>query len=236
MKLLTVPRVSPEDKCPYLENLNECHEFFFAEQIKKEEMDFLLAKGWRKFGQFLFRPRCPSCNKCIPLRIITNEFSLTKSFRRVSNRNKDVIVEFGPLQYSEEHFRIYRKHSKVRFDDKQIEKEEDFKQTFYSYTGTQIMSEFFLDGKLIAFGILDRGTNSLSSVYFVYDPALSKRGLGNFGVIKEIEYARARKMDFYYLGYWISENKSMKYKASFRPYETYSWIKKTWERGPDGSN
>jgi len=230
MKLLTVPRVSPEDKCPYLENLSECHEFFFAEQIKKDEMDFLLTKGWRKFGQFLFRPRCPSCNKCIPLRILVKEFHLKKSVRRIINKNTDIQVVFSPLEYSEEHFKIYRKHSDSRFNDKQIDKEEDFIQTFYTYTGTQVMSEFYLDNKLVAFGILDRGEHSLSSVYFVFDPELEKRSLGKFGVIKEVEYARKKGMNHYYLGYWIEENKSMRYKASFQPYETYDWTTKIWSR------
>jgi arginine-tRNA-protein transferase len=230
MKLLTVPRISPEDKCPYLENLNECHEFFFAEQIKKDEMDFLLAKGWRKFGQFLFRPRCPSCSKCIPIRVLTKEFIHKKSARRILNKNSDIQVVFSPLNFKQEHFKIYRKHSISRFNDKQIEREEDFVQTFYTYTGTQVMSEFYLDDQLVAFGILDRGENSLSSVYFVYDPDLAKRSLGNFGVMKEIEYAKSKGMTYYYLGYWIEENKSMRYKATFKPFETYNWITKVWTR------
>ncbi|EQC51039.1 arginyltransferase [Bacteriovorax sp. DB6_IX] len=230
MKLLTVPRISPEDKCPYLENLNECHEFFFAEQIKKDEMDFLLAKGWRKFGQFLFRPRCPSCSKCIPLRILTKEFEFKKSVRRIINKNSDIEVVFSPLTYREDHFRIYRKHSDSRFNDKQIEREEDYIQTFYTYTGTQVMSEFFLDGELVAFGILDRGSHSLSSVYFVFDPDYANRSLGKFGIIKEVEYARHKNMSYYYLGYWIEENKSMRYKSAFKPYETYNWLTKVWTR------
>lgn len=230
MKLLTIPRISPEDKCPYLEGLVECHEFFFAEQIKKEEMDFLLSKGWRKFGQFLFRPRCTGCTKCVPMRVKVDEFKASKSQRRVINKNQDIEVVISPLKYHEEHFKLYSIHSEKRFHEKQITKEDDFIQTFYIYTGTQLMSEFYLDGKLIAFGILDRGDHSLSSVYFVFNTEYEKRSLGTFGVLKELEYAKSKRMKHYYLGYWIKENKSMTYKANFRPFEIYDWKLKSWDK------
>ena len=229
MKLLTVPKVSPEDSCPYIDGNMECHEYFFAESIKNEEIDFLLSKGWRKFGQFLFRPRCTSCEQCIPLRVITKDFKISKSLRRVKNKNKDITVNFNPLVYNKEQFELYRKHSQHRFSEKQIENEDDFINTFYLNTGSQYMSEFRLDGKLVGFGILDQGLNSLSSVYFVFDPDLSKRSLGTYGAITEIEYAKDRGLDFYYLGYWIKDNSSMQYKATYKPHELYSWSKKIWK-------
>ncbi len=232
MKLLTSPKISPQDKCPYIEGNQERHEYFFADQIKKDEMDFLLSKGWRKFGHFLFRPKCLNCNLCIPLRVVVNDFHLRKSQKRILKKNKDVIVKFSPLQYKEEHFDIYFKHSRVRFNKNDIQSREDFIQTFYIGTGKQVLSEFFIEEKLVAFGILDQGTESLSSVYFVFDTDYEKRNLGTFGALKEIEYANDTGLRYYYLGYWIEQNKSMNYKNSFKVHELYNFVEKVW-RTPD---
>jgi arginyl-tRNA--protein-N-Asp/Glu arginylyltransferase len=60
---------------------------------------------------------------------------------------------------------------------------------------------------------------SLSSVYFFHDPAESRRGLGTFGAMMEIELARRMGIAHYYLGYWIANCSTMSYKASFRPCE-----------------
>ncbi len=228
MRLLTSPKISPEDKCPYLDDRLEKHEYFFADHIKSEEMDFLLTKGWRKFGQFLFRPSCDNCSKCVPLRVDVESFKPSKSQKRVIKKNQDITVKHGPLKYQPGHFEIFKKHSLKRFDKNDITNEKDFIQTFYINSGTGYLSEFFLGEQLVAFGILDRTTKGLSSVYFVFDTDFQKRSLGNFGAIKEIEVAQALGLEYYYLGYWIRENQSMNYKASYHPHELYDWATKDW--------
>ncbi|EQC44007.1 arginyltransferase [Bacteriovorax sp. Seq25_V] len=228
MKLLTTPRISAPDKCPYLQGQLEQHQFFFASEIEKEEMDFLLSEGWRKFGQFQFRPKCHGCQKCLPIRLKVDKFHPSKSQRKILKKNSDIKVYFSPLIFRKEHFALYLKHSSARFESKHVDNEEDFRQTFYQYTGTQLVSEFFLNDKMIAFGILEKGLTSLSSVYFVFDPDYSKRNLGTFGALKEIEYAMDDNLSHYYLGYWIEENKSMAYKSQFKPNQIYEWDTKTW--------
>ena len=61
--------------------------------------------------------------------------------------------------------------------------------------------------------------NSLSSVYFYYDPDSSRRGLGTFGVLYEIETAAGLGIPYYYLGYWVAGCRTMQYKSDFRPAE-----------------
>ena len=67
--------------------------------------------------------------------------------------------------------------------------------------------------------ICDVCPESLSSVYFYFDPAEARRGLGTFGAVYEIEFARARGIGHYYLGYWVAGCQAMDYKANFRPCE-----------------
>ena len=74
-------------------------------------------------------------------------------------------------------------------------------------------------GKLLAVGICDLCSESLSSVYLYHDPAESKRGLGTFSALVEIEKARAAAIPFYYLGFWVKGCGKMEYKANFGPNE-----------------
>jgi arginine-tRNA-protein transferase len=77
-------------------------------------------------------------------------------------------------------------------------------------------------GLLLAVGILDVCSRSLSSVYFYFDPSQPRRGLGTFGALMEIQLARSRGILHYYLGYWIDGCRGMSYKNSFRPYQILS--------------
>jgi arginine-tRNA-protein transferase len=72
---------------------------------------------------------------------------------------------------------------------------------------------------LLAVGICDVCRESLSSVYFYFDPDQASRGLGNFGAITELAYAATNKIQYWYLGYWVRGCPAMEYKANFRPHE-----------------
>lgn len=46
--------------------------------------------------------------------------------------------------------------------------------------------KYYLDDELIAVGVVDLLPESVSSVYFFYDPAYKKYSLGVYGVLSEI--------------------------------------------------
>lgn len=52
--------------------------------------------------------------------------------------------------------------------------------------------KYYLEEKLIAVGVVDVLPESLSSVYFFYDPKYRKYSLGVYGALKEIEYIREK--------------------------------------------
>ena len=74
-------------------------------------------------------------------------------------------------------------------------------------------------GTLAAVGVCDASNRSLSSVYFYFDPAESRRGLGNFGVLQEIDFCRRHGIAHLYLGYWVCDAPAMSYKTRYLPYE-----------------
>lgn len=228
MLVYGLPRNTPPKECPYLEREVQSLSVFWATEISASETDELLSMGWRKFGEMNFRPNCGLCQKCTPLRVKTLEFFPSKSQRRIFKKNHDITHKFADLVYDKSYFDLYLAHSKSRFNKDALENESEFKESFFKFTGQQMMSLFYLADKLVAFGILEVGNTGLSSVYFVFDPEFHERNLGTYGALIEIEYAKNKNLSYYYLGYWIAENQSLNYKANFKPYEIFDWNTKIW--------
>lgn len=216
------------EKCPYICGKKKQFEYFFAYELSKDQISMLWETGWRKFGVYFFRPRCPSCQDCLPIRVITNDFSASRNQRRVLKKNQHLDVKISPLIYRDEIFDLYAKHSENRFDQKNLCKK-DFKQSFYMPSCPALQSEFYLNEKLIAVGFLDCGKNALSSVYFVYNTDYEHLSIGTFSILVEIEYAKKIGLPYYYLGYYIEECSSMSYKGKFYPHECFNWKKQKWE-------
>jgi arginine-tRNA-protein transferase len=226
MILLQQPALTSENSCPYLDN-KECRfSYFFAHQLDGYELEELLSHGWRKFGLYYFRPRC-QCSECIPIRILAQKFTLSREHRRISRKNDDVKVHFKALEYRDEIYDMYKEHSLARFG-KIADKRESFIDSFFVPSCPSAQSEFYLDGNLVAVGFVDISDKALSSVYFIYRTSVTKRRMGTFGMIQEIEYARKSGLEFYYPGYYIKDNARMNYKGHFHPAQHYDWRGQRW--------
>lgn len=82
MILLKQRELDDLSPCPYLENNKKQFEYFLAHRLEEKEISHLLSRGWRKFGIYFFRPKCPGCNECIPIRVLVQNFATTRSQRR----------------------------------------------------------------------------------------------------------------------------------------------------------
>jgi leucyl-tRNA---protein transferase len=78
-------------------------------------------------------------------------------------------------------------------------------------------------GQPVAASFLDLGKEGVSSVYAIFDPAESRRSLGIFTLLKEIEFARERGYRFYYPGYACHEPSPYDYKKQFAGLEWFDW-------------
>ncbi|XP_039756399.1 arginyl-tRNA--protein transferase 1 isoform X1 [Pararge aegeria] len=94
--------------------------------------------------------------------------------------------------------------------------------------------QYWLDGKLIAVGVLDILPKCVSSVYFMYDPQHMNLTLGTYGALREIAFTRhlhtlCPELKYYYIGFYIHSCQKMRYKGNFYPSdllcpETYKWF------------
>jgi arginyl-tRNA--protein-N-Asp/Glu arginylyltransferase len=225
MRILSSPLLSLPDTCPYLKDEVYRQEYFAGTELDSWQFQYLLDHRWRRFGTVFFRPVCPSCRKCRSIRVFAPFFTPTKSQKRVLKRNKETRVVFGPLKFREELYSIYEKHSRQKFA--QESSQDEFLRNFFNPGVPSFQSEYFIDGVLAGFGILDIAGQGLSSVYFCYDPKYSDYSLGSFSVMEEIRETAARGLEYYYLGYYIEETPRMAYKGRFHPYELLvegAWI------------
>ena len=226
MILLQDTMVTPLSDCQYIPGETWRFEFFFARDLDHGELENLLSTGWRKFGLNYFRPVCPSCRRCVPLRVRVQDFVPTKSQRRLLRKNEDVRVFFRPLQFKDRIYEIYSDHS-TRFE-KEISTPVDFIRNFCEKSCPSLQSEYYIGETLAAVGFLDHSSRGLSSVYFIFDTLYSRYSLGVYSALREIEHARSLGLDYYYLGFYIAECPRMTYKNRFRPYETMDWSSGVW--------
>ncbi|KAF8778114.1 Arginyl-tRNA--protein transferase 1 like protein [Argiope bruennichi] len=87
--------------------------------------------------------------------------------------------------------------------------------------------QYWLDGKLIAVGVLDILPYCLSSVYFYYDPDYSFLSLGTYAALREIAFTLELNkiypdLQYYYMGYYIHSCIKMRYKSAFPNYSRLS--------------
>jgi len=185
--------------------------------------------GFRRSGKHIYRPSCPTCSACIPVRIPVNEFKPKRTHKRIWKANRDIDVNMLGAEYRQDQHDLYNKYIQARhpeggMNDPDPEKYMEFLTSEWSVTR---FLEFRLDGQLLAVAVVDQLEDGFSAVYTFFDPDLSKRSLGTLGILWSIEFTRELEFDWLYLGYWIQECPKMSYKSQFQPLQQF--IQGQWE-------
>ncbi|CDK27952.1 unnamed protein product [Kuraishia capsulata CBS 1993] len=74
---------------------------------------------------------------------------------------------------------------------------------------------YYIDDQLVAVAVLDLLPNSVSSVYFIWDPAYASLGLGTLSALREALFTQRCGKQWYMMGYYIADCVKMKYKGKF---------------------
>ena len=203
------------------------NEEFHCESVRGDQLDKLLADGWRHFGTYFFRYNFGyyefDIRRVIPLRIRVADFSLSKSQRRVLRDNVDTHIEINPIHITKESIDLFERH-KQRFKFGVPDSIYDF----LSDDPARVPCDAFevdvrIDGRLVAVSYFDVADNSVSAIYAMFDPDLPKRSLGILTMLKEIEHTREMGKEFYYQGYAYEGRSFYDYKKRFRGTECFDW-------------
>ena len=214
-------------QCGYFKDQESLFEEYLLEDMSEIEFEYLLAHGMRHFGDYYFRPRCHDCYQCIPIRVRAEDFKITRRQKRALRSCENVMVKMGVPKYTDEKFDLYIRHKK-KFSTLQddVEDEQNFRLSFYVNTNFGVEFEYYINDKLVGVALGDHTSNTFSAIYTFYYAEDSKLSLGTFSILKQLEFCQQKGVKFFYLGYYIGENQSLKYKGDFRPNEIY--IDQSW--------
>ncbi|MEE9304425.1 MAG: arginyltransferase [Thiotrichaceae bacterium] len=180
----------------------------------------LLKSGFRRSGQQVYRPLCLPCTECTSTRIPVDLFKPSRSQKRNIKTNQDLTVKVNTTGYKQEYQPLYDQYLRYRHDNTQSEGVEDF---FGSGWCNTHYIEFYEKNELIGVAVIDVLNTEISAVYTFFEPEKgSKRSLGTYAVLWQIEYAKNLGKSYVYPGYWIKECSKMNYKSNFQPIEGYN--------------
>ena len=207
--------------CPYVEGRTERKVVTELTGPDAEEVYERLSRaGFRRSYDLAYRPACPGCNACVPVRIVVSEFEATRSQRRVLRDNAGLTADDLEAVATVEQYRLFSLYQQTRHDGGEMSAMnlEDYRAMIEHSPVTSRTVEFRdRNGALAAVMLMDRLRDALSAVYSFFDPG--GRSLGTFMVLWMIRRARELGLSFVYLGYWIEGSEKMAYKARFRPLE-----------------
>lgn len=216
---------SPEE-CPYLGNRTKLYRYCINYSLSQDDLNHLLVQGWRHFGYTFFKPECPGCMLCIPVRVKTFEFKPAKSHRRTQRKNIQTTVKVGELSLTRRAYDIYEDHSLSRFGEPPsiqflISNVLDICTNTYQI-------EYYADSTLFAVDYIDQTNKALSTIYCIFHSAFAHLSPGIFSILYAIQLAKDKNLPYLYLGYYVPGCKVMEYKISFHPYQWYCWQKAQW--------
>lgn len=216
---------TPPGPCGYLPDRDWSLTYEIVGALSAAEYQARLKAGWRRFGFSLFRPTCPACTACQSLRVPVAAFKPDRSQRRCFAANAaDVRITIGLPSVTDEKLDLYdRFHGsqsdRVGWSDRGPKDAGDYSESFVENPFVTQEWCYYLSGKLVGVGYVDRMPEGLSAIYFFHEPDERQRSLGTFNVLSVIRQAAEWNLPHVYLGYYVEGCRSLEYKARFRPNE-----------------
>lgn len=188
-----------------------------------ETYDELIQFGFRRSGGYLYRPHCPNCNECVSLRVLVNQFKLSRNDKRTLKLNQDLKINRIKAKFVEEHFELYKHYINSRHPGGSMEnpsRSDYHRFLICDWTDTEFI-EFRLGKELLAVAVTDATSTGFSAVYTFFKPEETRRSLGHFAILTQIQLCQEIDLPYLYLGYWIQDCDKMQYKSRYKPAEGF---------------
>ncbi|MCA3323195.1 MAG: arginyltransferase [Roseomonas sp.] len=224
--------------CPYLPGRTERKIVTELSGTEAEALHERLSRaGFRRSHNIAYAPVCPGCQACVPIRVVSEDFTPDRTQRRILRANADLTISEMPARATAEQFTLFQRYQKNRHADGDMAA-----MGYYDYRAmiedtpisTGILEFRDARDRLLGACLTDWLADGLSAVYSFFDTEEDKRSLGTFAVLWLIGRARSLGLPYVYLGYWVPESRKMAYKARFRPSEIL--MSGAWHRLDDGAS
>jgi arginine-tRNA-protein transferase len=216
---------SLDDTCSYLKEREQSTHYKMVENASSKDCQDFIERGFRRFGKMYFRPICEECNECQSIKIDVENYTFSKSARRVIKKAAQLRVHTQTPSLSQEHLALFEKYHLYMKEKKSWSHSQTTAEHYYqsfisghSDFGYEVL--YFDEEKLIAVDLIDILEDGISSIYFYYDPDYAKYSLGKLSLYRQIEYAKVHSKKWIYLGYYVEDCPSLAYKAEYKPYIT----------------
>ena len=237
------PRDAPQfyltspSPCPYLPGKEERKVFTHLVGRRAIGLNNTLTEsGFRRSQTIAYRPACEDCRACVSVRVLVNEFTISRNMRRVLDANSDLVGEPLPARPTSEQYSLFRHYLDCRHRDGGMADMNVLDYTMMiedSHVETRIIEyrgrgpDTAINGRgagpLKAMCLTDVLADGLSMVYSFYDPDLAAdRSLGTYMILDHIARAQKLGLPHLYLGYWVEGSRKMAYKARFTPQQRLS--------------
>jgi arginine-tRNA-protein transferase len=228
--------ITAPSPCPYLPGRRERKIFSYLSGAGASSVNAMLTRrGFRRSQNIIYIPACEACQACVPVRIVADDFDLSRSRRRVLSRNADLIRRVRAPRATSDQFSVLRGYLDARHGDGGMADMTvlDYASMVEETAVETMIIEYLLrddDGeeRLIACALTDRLTDGLSMVYSFFEPEESPRSLGQFMILDHVALAQEFSLPYVYLGYWVDGSDKMHYKERFQPLEKLTasgWVR-----------
>lgn len=215
--------ITPPHRCSYLDD--RAARMVFVDPHQKLELaalSELSRQGFRRSGDFVYKPECHHCRQCLSARIPVDLFEPNQSQTRALKRNQDLrFVTRAPRYATDQHYQLYERYIRERHYDGDMypPTRDQFDKFLIDSCTNSIFAELWLGDQLMTVATCDLLDDGLSAVYTFYDPDYAARSLGTFSILNQIAWAKRLKLPYVYLGYWVPQSLKMNYKCQFMPLE-----------------
>jgi len=216
---------SLNDKCSYLKDKEQTTHYKVINDCSAETCQDLIERGFRRFGKMYFRPVCEDCQECQSIKIDVENFSFSKSQKRIMKKSAHFESYIQTPNLSQSHLDLFKKYHLHMKDKKEWTYSDTTPEHYYqsfvtghNEFGYEVL--YFDEDKLIGVDLIDILEDGISSIYFYYDPDYSQYSLGKLSLYNQIRYAKRSGKKWIYLGYYVEECPSLSYKSEYKPYVT----------------
>ena len=186
----------------------------------RDHYGWLMQQGFRRSGNDIYRPHCIACQACKSIRVLVNDFTPSKSQKRLLKRNQQFTILISD-EVKASYYPLYENYINTIHQDGSMfpASQEQFKSFTQNNITPQCYIEIWHNDALISVAVTDDIPDALSAVYTFYDPSYKKHGLGVYSILKQIDIASQQKRQFLYLGYQIAQCNKMNYKDRYNPHQ-----------------
>ena len=149
-------------------------------------------------------------------------YRFSASDKRILRKNDDLRIVVRRPGMTKNHLELFltyhhHMHRKRGWEEQPVTPRNYYSSFVHGFNDFGYEVLYFDDDRLIGVDLIDILPSGISSIYFYYDPDYSRRSLGKYSLLKQIQMAKEEGLPWIYLGYYVQGCQSLEYKRSYQP-------------------